>query len=309
MNKYANAALQVVVGFVIVLFIFYFSLWVMQKDSLVATQSANLTDQKHQVLVIDGYIDSSQIAKKSMNTVNPNVVGYVPLPRSYNRMGGAQFSYAFWLFVGDTASAGLRNKDILLRGEDREYRYRKTTADGSRTLSTNQEIVTKCPRLRFGETFKDFVLEFNTQDEITHSVNLTAVAQATDVTIRHNLLELIQQKWVHFAFSMEDNVPINDFENGVVVRFYVNDILYYTHRVSSKLRQNNGDLLLFPAGAVPGCRIADLTYYNYALGFQEVKAAFSQGPPKKQANIAGSNSTVGRPLYLSKYNEVDLYNR
>lgn len=305
MNPYLFIALQVAVGVVLVVVVFYLSLYMLRQDNLVMNKQAGVKNPDFEVKIIDGYIDSGNIAQKRYSTLNPMHTSFVPIPRAYNRMGGAQFSYSFWLFVGDSHPSSVSNKDILLKGAPDEYIYRKTTKIGEDSVGTLRSQI-KCPKLRFGETFKDIVLEFNTQDDVDHAVNLCSTPHPVDVTIRHNLLDLIQNKWVFLAVTMEDNVPINDFENGIIVRFYINDVLYHTHRVASTLKQNNGDLFLFPEGEVKGCRIADLKYYNYAIGFNTVKSGFKPGPPKYRAD---ENDSVGSPLYISEYNKIDLYNR
>lgn len=308
MPQWASALIQVVVGVIIIVIVYYISLYAMRQDSLLASKAHEaVTNAKQETLVLDGYIDAPQIARKSFSTVNPVDPSFVPMPRSYNRMGGAQFSYAFWLYLGDTHASNVAGKDIFLRGDARKYYVKKTEEDGT-PLYVKEDYAVKCPRLRFGDSFKDLVLEFNTQDDIHHAVNLTSVEHATDTTLRHNLLDLIPKKWVYITLAFEDNVPISDFENGVVVRLFVNDVLYFTHRVHSALRQNNGDLYIFPNGQdVHDCRIGNFKYFNYAVGFQEVKAAYARGRPQYQARFVGD--TAGVPLYISEYNKLDLYNR
>lgn len=307
MNPYLFIALQIAVGVVIVVVVFYLSLFMIRQDKLVVDKEEGSNDSHFEVKMIKGYIDSNKVAKKRFSTLNPMDKSFVPIPRAYNRMGGAQFSYSFWLFVGDTHPSSVRNKDILLKGAPDALAYRKvskTNADATPFRVVQSQI--KCPKLGFGNSFKDIVIEFNTQDDVNHRVNLSATPHPIDVTIRHNLMDLIQNKWVYIAVTMEDNVPINDFENGIIVRFYVNDILYYTHRVASTLKQNNGDLFLFPEGEIKGCRIADLKYHNYAIGFKEVKMSHGNGPPKFRAD---EDESVGSPLYISEYNKIDMYNR
>jgi hypothetical protein len=236
---------------------------------------------------MDGWMDSNNLHGRRFSTVNHASASYIPMSRSYNRNGGAQFSYSFWLFMsGEAAHSNVRNKDIFLRGDIREYKYERTrTEEGREKVIERETDVIKCPRLRFGETFSDLVLEFNTHDNINQKIFMNSQENATDLSIRHNLMAMMQKKWVLLTLTFEDNVPINDFENGIVVRLFVNDLLYYTHRINSALRQNHGDLFLFPSGDVTGCRIANLAYYNYAIGFKQIKDTFKRGPPSYRADI------------------------
>jgi hypothetical protein len=309
MNDYMFVLAQIAVGLVVIVAVFFLSLYVMKQDSLMASQEKGVRDSSHDTLIIDGYTESARVARMRFGTVNPYSASFIPIPRAYNRMGGAQFTYSFWIFVGDSHRSTVAGKHILLKGDNDKYKYQKWNKADTRLLDTVEDVAIKCPLIRFGDTFKDIVLEFNTQDDINHQINLSSVEHATDTTIRHNLLDLIQQAWVYMTFTFEDNVPINDFENGIVVRFYINDILYHTHRVASTLRQNNGDMYLFPTGEISDCRIADLKYSNYAVGFKEVKQHYGAGPPKLRATLNDDRKGIGMPLHLSEYNKIDLYNR
>ena len=264
---------QLCLGVLVVIIAYFIALGVLREDNLTSNTKANLKDPKQKTLIMDGWMDSNNLHGRRFSTVNHMSASYIPMPRSYNRNGGSQFSYSFWMFMsGEAAQSNVRNKDILIKGDIREYKYERlrTEAGKDTVIERESDILIKCPRLRFGESFSDLVLEFNTHDNINQKIYMNSQEHGTDLSIRHNLMAIMLKKWVLFTLTFEDNVPINDFENGIVVRLFVNDLLYYTHRISSTLRQNHGDLFLFPSGDVTGCRIADLAYYNYAIGFKQI---------------------------------------
>jgi hypothetical protein len=309
-NAYLMYAIQLMVAAIIVVVVYYVFLAIIGRDSLVASAKNKQAKSKVRTQLMDGFIESSLIARTRFNTINPYAEDFLNLQRSYNRNGGAQFSYSFWMFLGNTNRENVANKDIFLRGDNRKYAYEERLQDGGgdegEVLTSGVDKVIKCPRLRFGKRFNDLILEFNTQDYVMHKVNLTSQENATDSTIRHNLLSLIPRQWVLITITFEDNIPINDFENGIVIRTFVNDIMYFTHKVSSTIRQNFGDLYLFPDGEVKGMRIAQFTYYNYALGYDQVQDMYKEGPPDYRANHG--DEITGVPMRLSVYNKTDLYN-
>jgi len=303
-----DVVLQGVLGLIIVALVYLVTLAVLRTDRLLTSgQGIVPLQQRLKTKVVDGYIDAFNLANTRLNTVNPLSQNFANIQRSYNRKGGAQFTYAFWIYLGDTTPANLRNKDILLRGDNRSYNYRTTHGGDSREGSG---VVVKAPRIRFGNTFRDFVVEFNTLDDVMTAVNMTAQRHPSDTSLRHNAMGMMDGRWTLLTFTFEDNVPINDFENGLVVRMFVNDILYYTHRQRTTLRQNHGDLFLFPGEQpIRGCRIGDLTYYNYAVGLKKVKDTFAAGRPQHHADMGTDTGLQARPLHLSEYGKVDLYNR
>lgn len=303
--------LQVGIGVAIVVAVYYIALAFLHDDRLAADDRSKLNNPQQRTLVMDGWIDSLNLVGKRFTTINKASMSFLPMPRSYNRNGGAQFSYAFWMFFsGDASQKDIRNKDVFVKGDTRPYRYERTRAniDNRETVMEQEtDMIIKCPRLRFGDRFSDFVLEFNTHDNMNQKVFLNSQENDTDISIRHNLMSMVQKKWVLITLTFEDNIPINDFENGIVVRMFVNDLLYHTHRINSALRQNHGDLHLFPSGHVPGFRIADFAYYNYALGFKEIKEIFKRGRPEHRASM--DEDPIGTPLYMSEYNKIDVHNR
>jgi hypothetical protein len=303
--------LQVVLGLAIVFCVFRLSIWLMKKDRLVDDATRVAPDPKHEVRIIDGYAPTALATNRSWSTNNPAARNYASIKRSYNRKGGAQFSYSFWLRLDDTTEANVADKDILVRGETTPFTYTRTDANAAPREITGTMV--KCPRIRFGATFDSLVVELNTLDDpdLHFSIDPYAAA-AGDVSLRHNLLKLTQGKWTLYTFTFEDNVAINDFEDGIVVRFYVNDMLYQTFRSKSALRQNEGAIYVLPApsGVTPlaNGRIGDLTHYNYALSAGMVRSTFQSGPPTKLASELSGDSDFGAPAFLSEFNKLDMYN-
>lgn len=333
-----HTAVQIVVGIVVAIFIYLLSLWILRKDQLVS-QTSSATASKQRVLILDGYAETTIVAGTQWSTVNPNAQNYVMLDRSYNRKGGAQFTYSIWVQIRDTSS--INGQTLFMRGDPSLYNWTKTV--GSNTPINVNDVLIKCPRVRFATSFdQGLVVEFNTlQDPQGGSIAITpnpdpipvasqapASLTAYDETMRKNLYNLIRDRWALLTFTFEDGVAINEFENGIVFRFYLNDVLYKTQGVQGTLRQNVGDVYLLPAiqndpaivnnpnqkgytagqgpDAIANTTVGNLTYFNYALGLGQVKELFRQGPPKSPATFGVG--PVGEPLMLSEYNKLDVYN-
>ena len=321
MSRTAAIAVQVVVGLLVVFAVYRMSLWIMRKDQLLVDERQNRKPQES-TKVVDGFIDTPLITNRSFDTRNPHAKSYVRMPRSFNRKGGAQFSYSFWMFIDDTLPTNVRNRVILTRGDSDSYKYSRTTnqTDAVLTLPPEVEVMNrplvKCPSIAFGDTYDSFVVTFNTLDNPDESVSITPSRTAKDPTARHNVIKLIKHKWALLTFVFEDNVAINDFEDGIIVRFYINDIMYQVDKRNSTLRQNAGDLVLFPPPAaggaqdsgLKGARIGDLTYHNFALSGTSVRDIYNGGPPRHFATDLAGHNMLGDPLHLSIYNKLDVYN-
>jgi len=318
-------ALQVLAGLIVVFLLYRVALWMMRSDKLVLNR-LEATDARARVRIVDGYALTGSASDRVWTTVHQDADNYAPLHRSLNRKGGAQFTYSFWMFVGDGSKANVANRDILVRGDTTPYSWSKqvSVADPlalnartgvTTTTSKSTGMLVKCPRIRFGATYDSFVVEFNTLHDPDAKVSITpyAATGGGDGTLRSNMLKLSANKWVLHTFTLEDHVAITDFEDGIVLRYFMNDTLYHTARVASALKQNGGDLYLLPTGSSRGvplrdCKIGDVTYYNYAVGLDQVKDMFARGPPRKMSTDIAGTSGAGDPLFLSEYNRLDVYN-
>lgn len=321
---------QVLVGVLVVYAVYRLSLWVLKKDKLVV-DARNDFDPRTETKIVDGYAPTDLLADRDFDTINPQSKSFRSLPRSLNRKGGAQFSYSFWINLKDTSPKNVAHKVILMRGDRQRYSFSRTpntTIDAGAPDNkirvnadakqyTFNEVLVKCPLIRFGEDYKSLVVEFNTLDNPNEKVEISSFDSASDdPSLRHNVLKLIDNAWVLFTFTFEDSVAINDFEDGIIVRFYVNDFMYNVSKVRSTLYPNNGSFHLLPTwngeGLAGGevlrnARIADVKYHNYALSSPAVKEMYDVGPPKNYASdLVGSD--LGDPLYLSMYNKLDIFN-
>lgn len=330
---FGKAVLQGVAGLAIVIAVYYLSLFLMHQDRIFIDDRVN-ADAHAESKIITGYVDSSNYQNRVFNTISPSSKNYVSLPPSFNRKGGAQLSYSFWVFIDNPAET--INKTILLRGDNRSYTAAVFTGKKMDQLiaapETAGKLVTSAsdksrvgvsfpvepdeiysgkplvaaPRISFGNAYDQLVVHFNS----THTIQNLAVinpSRDADDTKRRNAMKLIAHKWALFTIVLEDNVAINDFEDGIIMRFYLNDLLYSAQTFSGSLRVNDGNLYIFPDGGIAGLRIADLTYYNYALGREKVKALYDAGPSRFYFSEVSKN-TLGDPLYLSEYNKLDIYN-
>lgn len=329
MPSVAQVVVQVVVGVLVVYAVYRLSLWVLRRDKLVVDARSDF-NPKRETLVVDGYAPTDLLADRQFTTLNPRSPTFRALPRSFNRKGGAQFTYSFWIYLRNTSDENVAGKTILLRGDRTPFSYLRTTPDrrtaadrltgaaGAVTQQVSNRPTVACPLIRFGDDYRSLVVQFNTLERPDESVEITSFdAASDDPGLRHNVLKLIDNAWVLFTFTFEDNVAINDFEDGIVVKFYVNDFLYNTAKVRSALYQNSGNLHLFPTWGPDGsptgqtvrdARIADVRYFNYALGVPSIKEIYDAGPSRHYATDLVGSGDLGDPLYLSVYNKTDVYN-
>lgn len=270
--------IQVVVGLLIAWLIYYISLAVMNADKLVIDTKFD-ANRKAETQIISGYADSSSFAEKSFNTSIDSVDSYVPLRHSVNLKGGAQYSYSFWLYVGD--GSVFNNQVLFLHGDAAKYNYTVTDSI-TKTRRSVHDYVSFAPIFALGSNSMEFSIQFNTLHNLKEELKITTLKSENDA-LRQNMLSLFAGKWMMITVVFEDNMPISDFESGVVVKFYANDTLYQVGRYNTTLKQNNGNLYLLPGGSVTGLKVADMSYFNYALDDTAISKRWRKGPSDKAA--------------------------
>lgn len=294
--------LQVAIGLIIVGLVYWLSVWILNSDTIAAKNPFD-TNIKKQVAIIDGYADSSQVAGNVYNTVVPFATNSLSLIPSANIKGGAQFTYMVWINIGtnDNSQAG---KTIFLRGDAKKYEF-ETTDNFTQIKNTSTDFVAFCPMLQFGVNNMDFRVRFNTANNMNQELYVSTVTNDNDM-YRKNLLSLFAKKWFLVTIVFEDNTPINDFENGLSVKFYINEQLYTSATYPDMLKQNIGDFYLFPDGALNKVMISNMYYFNYALGAKEIESFYMKGP--STTTISSVSSSFVMPMILNDRNRLDIYN-
>lgn len=301
-NSIVGKVLQVILGLIIVLLIYYLAITLINSDQLSMQDPFDKTI-KREVSILDGYADSSQIAGNTYNTIIPFSTNSLTLNPSSNIKGGAQFTYMLWLNVG-TSNNSVAGKTIFLRGDAQKYNYEVT--DNMTKINNNvHDYVAFCPMLQFGVNSMDFRVKFNTANNMNEELYIANITNDNDL-YRKNLLSLFSNKWILISIVFEDNIPINDFENGLSVKFYINDQLYGMGTYPTMLKQNNGDFYLFPDGAINKVMISNMRYFNYALGVKEIKNFYISGPSSKSTTSV-SKSFIS-PTMVNDMNRLDIYN-
>lgn len=295
---------QILLGLVLLYVIYLLALLAIKEDKLYIDDKFNI-NKKGKVLVLDGYADSSQLSQDLgfINTSAMQMTNYIPINPSVNLRGGAQFTYTTWFYIG-TTTEDIASKCIFLKGDKERYSY-SITNNKTGQVQNIVDRVSYCPMLYTGPNPMDFDLYFNTIHQVKEVFEVRRL-ESTNTTLRHNLLSLFADKWVMITFTFEDNIPINDFENGIVVKFWVNDTLYQTGYYKSALKQNNGNLYMFPDGTVPTCRLCNFAYLNYCASLNEIQTLFLKGPSNKPA-VPITKAFIS-PSFISDYNRLDVYN-
>lgn len=309
--------LQVLAAIIIVLVLYMLTLAVINMDALVIDFDSKVK-QNQKINIISGFAGISRLAGRSYNTINPFADNFKKVAKSLNDHGGAQFTYQFWMKIEDTNADNFKDLVILMKGDNRKFNralYNPKSNEKIGGSEVSNEYLIKCPLIKFGKTYKEMKVEFNTNrnENVSLSVNMEG---SSNPLYRKNLLSLSPGNWYLISVVFEDNFSFaSGSENGVKVTLYVNDFPYQVASAATDplfrnntLKQNDGNLYLFPNAQQPSefIKLGNIAYYNYAASQAEISNTFLNGPPKFE--FTDSDESKNIPAHVSAYNKIDIYN-
>lgn len=289
-------------------------------EDLIKVKPTDFVSQFERVPIFEGYVLLNENANKTFDTYNPNDPLYRRLSLSQNRMGGAQFSYSLWIQLGGAMDATLAGRTIFVRGDNRKFkpqiRRDETPSFTPYFTSNSGDVTIACPRIYF-KSHNSIGVQVNTDKELLFE---TVVGNnSMEGEVRKNALSLLPGTWALITVVVEDNFPINDFENGVAVKVFLNDTMYSTATIEGSLRPNTGPLHFLPSNETDTkdtvawaakSKISDFIYYNYALNENEVKRLYYRGPNTTASTDLESTTTrkAHDKLSLGDVNKLDIAN-
>lgn len=315
-NLDLSTILQILLAVIIILVLYVVTLVILNVDTIVMSKSNKVLPQE-MIKVIDGYAPISYLGNRTYNTSNPYADNFVKLGKSINTMGGAQFTYQFWIKIDDPNDALFKNLVVLLKGDDRKYKvglYNSETLQLSSSEKTPDYAVV-CPMIKFVDSYRHLKVRLNTYNNPMTDIDINMTPNDSGLG-RRNALSLLPLNWYLLTFVFEDNISYQTVqENGINFKFWLNDFLYQENGASNMaelrnntIKQNDGNLVLFPDPPEQGTfvRIGNVRYYNYSLDEVDIKRVYASGPPTTSAieTEQGKNT----PAYLTAYNKVDIYN-
>lgn len=315
-----DITLQCAVALIIILILYIFTLYTLNIDSLVITETE--VRPREVTTLIDGFAGPSFLYDLNFNTVNPFVENFKKMPRSTNQAGGASFTYQFWIKVEDASDDKFKDLVLFLKGDKRPVNVTYYSKDLSTSTTYTQKFklppdaYIACPSIAFGNSYKELKIRFNTNNDVFNEVLINMNAEG-EPSSRKNLLSLLPLTWTLFTFVFQDNYSLVDnAENGIKIAFYINEVPYWVESASSIpsfrndfFKQNDGDIYFVPniQKATEFMKVGNFKYYNYAVQPHEIKKEFMKGPPTYQATRFDQGNTI-KPAFLSALNKMDVLN-
>lgn len=276
-----SAFVQVVVALLVVVGFFLLAFYVYNREALNVAVAKSV--KKH-TYIFRGIKDLAINNNESYNTSDTTHPTYREVPNSINQLGGAEFTYSFWMYkygkTLDETSAdnfetsvndSILESDLILfvRGSKRNQRFKDVCKS---TPADPANIMTKCPLVKFqGPTWDYLVVELNTQDnpnavkeQSRDSCKVTTAREWSKANAHKIALGGFSDtnfidKWFMVTIVVSDTEPTDNLpvRNKIHVQIYVNGVLELDRYVDnaigevssekpSVLLQNRGPLHVAP---------------------------------------------------------------
>ena len=281
---------QLFFALILLVIIYFVTLQMLKIGSIVVYPTYTVKAKEEQVIVQGKATNGARF-----NTIFPfskNGAAFRKIPRSVNGTTGAQFTYQFWAKVNDTNPENFKNLIVLLKGDDRLFKVGYYDRETNRKIefeNVTPKHMIKCPLIKFGNSYKNLSVEFNTNNHPDVKINVN-LEEGSEEHKRRNLLSLLPVEMVMFTFVFQENFSkYEGVENGIKFTMYINDVPFYTESASTNpllrhnfLKQNDGDIYILPNVKNQGALdVANIKYFNYALTDSDVIASFNKGRPGK----------------------------
>ena len=259
--------------------------WLIAAKMTAEPTQKDLASGRQTVWIMRGIQDARMLFQNALSTAMPILPGSIDLPRSVNKYGGAQYCYSFWLKANDCTPQNVANVVLFCRGGERDpgtgalkqYALQKYDLKNGNSPLHSASYTTpliKAPLFAFGESYRSFVLEFNTSENVEQRF----VSEDAWTGPAKAAVDAIPGRWTMFTIVVEDNLPPAMFEDRIRYRLYINDVLVTTATAPGALISNDGDLHIFPnLKPLANALVADLKYMPWAPSDEEIVRMFQRG--------------------------------
>lgn len=287
MIDFTSSFAQFLLAFLIVLILYIITLIVLSVDALVVVPSYKVKPRE-QISIKTGNNSSAVLAKSRFNTIFPFVKGnFARIPPSVNGSTGSQFTYQYWMKINDSKESNFKDLVVLLKGDDKKYKVGYYNTSGDMSLIQDRvegpKHMIKCPLIRFKDSYKNMVVEFNTNKHPDVQIDIDLEKRDKEAQ-RKNLLAFLPLDWFMMTFVFEENYSQTEgTENGIRFTFYINDIPYLSASGSTTpilrnnfIKHNDGDLFILPNhdSKTDILTMGDIKFFNYAKTDAEVRQDF-----------------------------------
>ena len=185
---------------------------------------------------------------------DPSTSGAKTVGRSQNASDGIEFTWSVWINIDDLTYNTGKYKCVFYKGNDN-------------IGTTGLNFPNNAPGLYIAPNSNKLVVLMNTYTVINEEIIIP------DIPLN---------KWLNIIIRCQ-NTDLDIYVNGVIAK---------SHKLHGVPKQNYGDVYVAMNGGFSGY-IADLWYYNHALGISDIQRIANKGP--NMTLVGSKNSSLLLP--------------
>lgn len=214
----------------------------------------------HQVKYISGTVPANTMITF---TQDPSVKGSKPAYRSQNASEGIEFTWSVWVLIDPSSTSSSSSSS---------GQYKHIFHKGNSSIAeTGLNFPNNAPGLYIAPHSNSLVVIMNTYDSINEEIVIPGIPM---------------NKWVNVIMRCTNSK----------MDIYINGIIAKSEMLHGIPKQNYGDVYVAMNGGFNG-NIADLWYYDYALGIYSIQGIANAGPNTK---LTGTSAlTITKSDYLA----------
>lgn len=270
-----GVGVQVVSAVIVMLAVYYASLYASNSDELVTLEA--VPRQRQSVMVLEPVVKTNGGSSLAFVTTEDahmynTTDGYVNLFPSLNSQGGAQFTYTFWLSL-----TGDLDRTLFLRGDTTQADFKNST-DASIKFPASI-----CPMVRVKATSAGDTTIYVHFNSLTEYNNV-----ATFKVGNGSVFDMARQHLV--TISVHEGGSYGEI-NGTVCKIFVDQTVEQHTFQDQTLKENSGKLYVLPTFATDSypkatgagsASMRSLMYHNYAFDLDDVRTLMSQQATGKE---------------------------
>lgn len=309
--------IQIIFAVFLILMLLFVATMIYNYESIVNYRNSFVV--KKEVPIFTGIFDFNN-AQWNFETYNKTSYSYKELSPSINQQGGAEYSYNFWLFIDKDNINSTNDIVLLLRGSTKQIPYLSDT--NCALVENNKYIFVKNPMIRLKNDGTAIIVEYNTLTSPDayreNGINLINCngnwydKNRGTLGIHTMNDNVYKKKWFMFTLILKETNPDDDvlYKNKTSCKIYINGINVLDRIVespyngsygSAAMKHNRGPLYINPGNILGNnndslikkddiLKMADMTYFNYAINDAEILALFKKGFNKATAIKVTTNT-------------------
>jgi len=310
--------IQIIFAIFLILMLLFVATMIYNYESIVNYRNSFVV--KKEVPIFTGIFDFNN-AGWVFETYNKTSYSYKELSPSINQQGGAEYSYNFWLRINQNFSS---TNDIVLflRGSKKQIPYLSDT--NCAIVDKDKYIFVKNPMIRLKSDGTAIIVEYNTLTSPDayreNGINLINCNgnwhDKNRGTLGIHTMDdnIYKENWFMLTLILKETNPDDDvlYKNKTSCKIYINGINVLDRIVespyngsygSSAMKHNRGPLYINPGDILADTnqddrpikkdddlKMADMSYFNYALTDAEILTLFKKGFNKATAVKVTTNT-------------------